>query len=82
LNNDYRLLLEPEESFLECYATGGGETADFAVATDYPVAGDNQWQGVFSQCTGDGPATGWAPDFFCQFEITYCLTERDFSARC
>ncbi len=73
-------LFKPEEPFFECYAAGGGKSADFAVAGDYPVAGDYQRQGVSGQGTSDGPAASGTLDLLCQFEIACRLAEFNLSA--
>lgn len=40
----------------ECYSSGGGEAAEFAIASDYTVAGDNQRQWIFGKSAADCPA--------------------------
>ena len=47
-------LLKLEQPFFEFYSPWCTESADFAVAADYAVAGDNQGQWIFSKCAADG----------------------------
>jgi len=48
-------VLKFKQSLFERYSSGSGEAADFAVAADYTVAGDNQRQGIFGKGAADGP---------------------------
>ena len=47
-------MLEFKHPFFECYSSGCGEAAEFSVASDYTVAGDNQRQWVFGKGGADG----------------------------
>ena len=48
--------LKLKHAFFECYSAGSGESAEFTVATDYAVAGDEQRQWIFGKYAADGPA--------------------------
>ena len=64
-----------KKSLFEFYTTGSGKTAEFAIAADYTVAGDNQRQGIFRKCISDGPTGFWPVQFLCQSCISYCPAE-------
>ena len=64
-----------EQSFFEVYPARGGKAAEFAVATNYTVAGDNQRQRIFRKCISDGPTGFWPVQFLCQSCISYCPAE-------
>jgi len=46
--------LKLKHLLFEYYSAGRRETAHFAVAADYAVAGDEQRQWVFGKCAADG----------------------------
>lgn len=69
-----------EQLFFEVYTAGGGETAEFAVASDYTMAGDNQRQGIFCKCVSNGPTGVWPSQFLRQSCVRYCLAEPNLPA--
>ncbi len=58
-------MFELEEFVFECGAARGTETADFAVAADYTVAGDNQRQWITGHHDPDGPGGKRAACLLC-----------------
>ena len=52
------LVFKCEQPLFEGYTAGSGEAAEFAIGSEYAVAGDNQGQRVFCQCIADGTACG------------------------
>ena len=48
-------MLEFKHLLFEEYSTGYGEAPELAIASDYTVAGDNKWKGIFGKCAADGP---------------------------
>jgi len=60
-------LLFVSEQFDFCIRPArSAEAADFAVAAYYPVAGDNQRQGIFGKRIADGSCSFGASHFFCK----------------
>lgn len=50
-------LMQQHLSF-KCWPAESTETADFAIASDYTVTGNNQGQWIFGKCVTDGPNSG------------------------
>lgn len=73
-------LLMLKEPFFEHYTTRGRKTANFAVAGDDTMAGDNQRQRVLGQSASNSLAGGWTPEFLRQLRVTHRLAKLNFSA--
>ncbi len=48
-------ILKFKHPFFESYTAGCGEAAEFAVAADYAMAGDEQRQWIFGKCATNSP---------------------------